>query len=363
MKDLKYWVAFSKILQLGPKRFRLLLSHFPNLEEAWRAPILELKKAGLEEKIVNLIEKRRKEIDPEKEMEILAKENIKVIPIKAKDYPKLLSEISSPPPLLYLKGEILSRDEFAIAIVGSRKPTQYGIQVTLEIAKDLALAGLTIISGLALGIDTIAHKMALEANGRTIGVLGGGIDWNSIYPKENKYLIEQILEKGGAILSEFPIGTPPLKQNFPFRNRIIAGLSLGTLVIEATETSGALLTARHAIENSREVFAIPGSIYSKSSVGPNNLIKMGGKLVTSAQDILEEFNLGSVKKIIKAREIHPDTKEEKKLLEFISENPINIDELIKKSGLAPSVVNSTLILMEMKGKVRNLGGGNYVIGK
>lgn len=362
MDDLKYWNAINLDPKIGPKRFKLLYNYFESMEEAFKADFSELKRAGLEDEVIDHFIAKRAEIDPDLEMEKLEKEKIRVITIRDKEYPKLLKEIYNPPALIYIRGKFTQADELALAVVGTRKVSSYGKQITPEIVRDLASLKITIVSGLALGVDTLAHQSALETKGRTIGVLGCGLDKQSIYPPANRKLAEQIKENG-AVITEYPIGTLPLKQHFPARNRIISGLALGTLVIEAPETSGALLTAKSALEQNRDVFAIPGPIYSKNSTGPNNLIKMGAKLVTQAQDILDELNLNLAVQYQETKKIAPDTKEEAKILEYLSKEPIHIDKLVEKSGLDAGTVSSTLTLMEMKGKVRNLGSLNYVLAR
>jgi DNA processing protein len=237
----------------------------------------------------------------------------------------------------------------------------YGLQVTPEIVCPLAQHGLTIVSGLAIGVDALAHLSALKAHGRTIAVLGTGVDARSLYPTQNRRLAEQIIEQGGAVISEFSIGTPPLKQNFPIRNRIISGLSLGTLVIEAARESGSLITARSALEQNREVFAVPGSAHSPTSAGPNNLLKMGARVVTSATDILDALNIEPRQEIIGKRKITADNLEEAALLPHLSREPRYIDALVKASHLGAPQVMSILTIMEIKGKVRNLGGMQYVL--
>lgn len=361
-KDIKYWNAINLDPKIGPKRFKFLYSYFGSMEQAWQADFSDLKKSGLEEEIINHFLAKRVEINPDQEIEKVEKEGLRIITIKDKEYPKLLKEIYNPPALLYIRGCFSKEDELALAVVGTRKVSPYGKQITPEVVRDLASSKITIVSGLALGVDSLAHQAALEAKGRTIAVLGCGLDKQSIYPSSNRKLAEQI-EENGAVITEYPLGTLPLKQHFPARNRIIAGLALGTLVIEAPEESGALLTARHALEQNRDVFAIPGPIYSKTSIGPNNLVKMGAKLVTSAQDILDELNLNLAVQYQATRKIVPDTKEEAKILKHLSKEPIHIDKLVEKTGLDAAAVSSTLTLMEMKGKVRNLGGMNYVLAR
>jgi len=286
----KYFNAFNLIGNIGPITFKKLLNYFNSLEIAWKSEINEFYKAGLNQSTIEQIKKQRPRINPDYEMERLEKEKIDIITIQDKSYPKLLKEIYAPPAILYIKGNFEPNDEFSLGIVGTRNFSDYGRHITPIITSELCKSNITIISGLAKGIDTIAHKTAIENNGRTIAVLGSGIDTNSIYPTINKYLAEKIIENG-AVISEFPINTMPLPQNFPQRNRIVSGLSLGVLVIEAPEKSGSMITARNALEQNRDVFAIPGNIISNNSSGPNKLIKMGAKLVSQTSDILKELNL------------------------------------------------------------------------
>ncbi len=362
--DIKFWVGFSNIPKIGPLRFKKIFNYFETMEQAWQANFNELCEAGLESKIAEEIVLKRNEIDLDVEMEKLKGEGINVITLKDENYPKLLSEIYSPPALLYYKGKFMpEQDEFSLAVVGTRKISNYGQQVASGIVRELANAGLTIVSGLALGTDTLSHKACLEANGRTLAVLGGGLDKQSVYPSYNRYLVDEIISSGGLVLSEYPIGTQPLKHHFPQRNRIVSGLSLGVLVIEAPEDSGALLTAWYALEQNREVFAVPGSIYNKNSIGTNNLIKMGAKMVTGANDVLEALNLNLVKDFVETKKIMPDSKEEAEILKYLSHDPLHIDDLVRQTNLDTKTVNSTLTLMEMKGRVKNLGGMRYVIGR
>ena len=355
------WLFFSLIPEIGPVRFKKLYSYFNNIKDAYEAPGLELLKAGLEEKIIHQIFKKKNEIDLEKEWQKLEKEKINFITIKEDNYPALLKEIYDPPAVLYWQGEFIKPSEFLFAVVGTRKPSSYGRQATAEIVKPLAQNRISIVSGLALGIDAIAHQATLENGGRTIAVLGSGLD--IIHPSINYRLAEKILEKGGLILSEFPLGAPPLKAHFPQRNRIISGLCLGTLIIEAPKRSGALITARYALEQNREVFCLPGSIFSPNSLGPNNLIKMGARLVTSYTDILETLNLEMAAEFQENQTISPDTAEEEIILKILSREPCHIDKIIEESKLKPSIINSALALMEMKGKVKNIGGMHYILGR
>lgn len=282
----------------------------------------------------------------------------KIIGKKDKSYPKLLREIPDPPPKLWIKGEIKKEDEAAIAVVGARRATNYGREVTEELVSALVSAGLTIVSGMARGIDSVAHKTALDSGGRTIAVLGSGID--VCYPPENKKLFGEIA-KDGAVVSEFEPGTPPNAWNFPQRNRIIAGLSLGVLVCEAAEKSGSLITASLAAEFGREVFAVPGPIYSKMSEGTSSLIKDGAKLVYSVKDILEE--LGGFEEIPKnfQRKATPDTPELKMILELLQDEPKHIDAIIKETKLSASRVSSLLSVAEISGVVKHVGAGVYAL--
>jgi len=363
-KDLKYWVGLSKIASLGPKRFSLLVNYFASMQQAWSASFSELCAAGLDNKIAEEVVLKRGEINLDLEMEKMAAENVQALILGDELYPKLLAETYGHPPILYYKGEFSPEaDEFSLAVVGTRKVSNYGQQVTPQIVRELTSASLVIISGLALGVDALAHEACLEAGGRTIAVLANGLDKENIYPSYNRYLADKILASGGLLLSEHPIGTQPLKHYFPQRNRIVSGLSLGTLVTEAPESSGALLTARHALEQNREVFAIPGSIFNTNSTGPNNLIKMGAQAVITAEDVLEALDLNLVKDFVATKKIVPDSKQETEILKYLSHEPVHIDELTRLTQLDTSVINSTLTLMEMKGRVRNLGAMMYVIGR
>lgn len=286
----KYFNAFNLVGKIGPIGFKKLLAHFDNLENAWSAKINEFSQAGLSRLIVEQINKQRPKINPDWEMERLAKHKIDLITIDDKNYPRLLKEIYAPPAALYIRGKLGLNNISGFGIVGTRKLSNYGSQITPLITTDLVKTGLTIISGLAKGIDTLVHQAVLDAKGQTIAVLGSGIDKSSIYPAVNIRLAEEI-SQDGAVISEFPINTKPIAQNFPQRNRIISGLSLGILVIEAPAKSGALITAKDALEQNRDVFAIPGDIFSKNSTGPNDLIKLGAKLVNKADDIIQELNL------------------------------------------------------------------------
>jgi DNA processing protein len=357
--DAKYYNSFNLLPQIGPIRLRKLKAYFPSMEAAWQAPINELIAAGLEEKIAGKIAAGRKDTNPDAEWEKLEKENIRLITETDKEYPRELLETSSPPVILYLKGKLI-KDEFRLGIVGSRKISEYGKRVAEDFASSLAQHRVTLVSGMAYGVDSIAHYHCLKNGGRTIAVLGSGLDEKSIYPSSNRRVAEEIAASG-CVISEYPIGTPPLRQNFPARNRIISGISRGILVIEASHTSGSLITARFALEQNREVFAVPGSIYSTNSEGTNSLIRMGARAVTKAEEVLEEFNLDLDPKIKKAKEIIPDTPEEEAVLANLSpDEAIHIDKLTLKVGMKTPALSSLLTLMEIKGMVRDIGGMRYI---
>lgn len=336
----------------------LLEGHFGALSRAWSADALELTGAGLDPGTARHIVKSRPEIDPDKELEGVTSAGVRVVTWHDADYPSRLGEIYDKPPVLYVKGELPSDRDRLVAVVGTRKPTAYGRQVAHQLSSELARAGVTIVSGLARGIDGIAHRAALEAGQRTVAVLGSGVD--VIYPREHTSLAEQIVANG-AIISEHPMGTRPNAQNFPRRNRIISGMTLGTVVVEAPEGSGALLTASHAIEQDREVFAVPGNIFSPSSQGTNRLIRdSSAKLVSSVEDILEELNLSTVTHQLELAAFFPEDEAEAAVLKFVSFDPVHIDEITRNSALAASTVSSALTMMELKGLVKQVGGMNYM---
>ena len=286
-------------------------------------------------------------------------EEIKTINIQDKNYPKLLKKIKNAPEVIYYRGEMKS-DENCFAVVGTRRFSPYGKQVALEMAGDLAEAGLIIVSGLAPGIDTFAHTATVERRKRTIAVLGTGVDEKSIYPQSNLKLAQKILETGGALISEYPPDQRGTQFTFPQRNRIISGLSLGILVIEAKEKSGALITAHYAFEQNRKVFAIPGPIHSLNSKGCHYLIKRGAKLVESANDILKDLNLPAGRQVYQ-KGIIGETEEENLILNVLKEEVLDIDKIIEKTKLSAAKVASTLAILEIKGKVRNLGGNTFAL--
>lgn len=283
---------------------------------------------------------------------------IKSIKIEEKGYPQELKKIKDAPKILYYKGILPTSDEKCLAIIGTRRCSPYGQQVALKISGELADTGLTIVSGLAPGIDTFSHKAVVEKRKRTIAVLGTGLDEKSIYPQINLDLSRKILEYGGCLISELPEGTPGSKFSFPKRNRIISALSLGVLVIEAKEKSGSLITAGYAIKQNKKLFAVPGQIYSINSSGPNKLIKNGAKLITSSNDILNELGISMIKTSTCDKN-YKITMEEKLILEALKYEPLHIDKIIEKTKLNAPLVVSTLALIEISGKIRGLGGNIY----
>lgn len=357
---LKYWVGFSRIPGIGRVKISQLLDYFTSLEHAWKAPAGELKKAGLDSRTINTIVNLRSRISLEAEVENLKQYKVKVLTCDSPAYPKRLKEIYDYPPVLYVRGNLSSEDECCLAVVGTRRATVYGRQVTEEIVNDLARSKITIVSGLAKGIDSIAHRAALEAGGRTIAVFACGLD--IVYPAENAKLAREIMEHG-ALISEYPLGTKPKADNFPRRNRIMSGLSLGVLVVEAGENSGALITANQALEQNREVFAVPGSILSPASRGTNQLIQEGAKLVRNYVDILEELNLAAMAQQLEMKELIPSNETESLILKQLSHEPTHIDDICRNSKLTTALVNSTLTMLELKGMVKQVGRLNYVIAR
>ena len=287
------------------------------------------------------------------------KDKVEIIKKSSRNYPEILKEIHNAPKQLYVRGNLPKDHNLNFAIVGTRAASDYGRTLAFKIAKELAELGFNIVSGLALGIDTQAHLGALEGKGKTTAVMGSAIDNNSIYPSENLNLVKKIISSGGAVISEYEPGTKSEIWFFPERNRIISGLSRGVLVVEAPEKSGALITARLALEQNREVFAIPGSIFSKNSLGANNLIKSGAKMVTTVDDILEELNLMDLKTEEGIKEEENLTEKEKIILKIIEKEPIHIDKICKISKMAAGQVLSIVSVLEIRGIIKNIGGGKF----
>ncbi|RPJ23967.1 MAG: DNA-protecting protein DprA [Chloroflexi bacterium] len=357
MNDKRYWIGFNLIKGIGAVRMQALIRHFGDLEVAWKAAPVELARAGLGLKVIERIVQARENIDLERLWGRIESQGIKILTWEDESYPQRLKEIDQPPPVLYIRGEYLPDDVFAVAIVGTRRVTPYGRQITEELSSFLAANGMTVVSGLARGVDSIAHQTSLKAGGRTIGVLGSGVD--KIYPPENRALAEQMMERG-AIISDYAPGTPPDASNFPPRNRIISGLSLAVVVIEAGETSGALITAEFAAEQGREVFDIPGSILAPQSKGTNKLIKNGALPLLSVNDLMQALDLTRVGEQKAARKSIPADETEARLMSVLGEEPLHVDEIRNQAELPIEKVSATLALMELKGMVRQVGGMNYV---
>ena len=355
-------VLLAHFPKITVRRYRNLMAAFSNIDEAWQGSAGDFKKTGWEDNLAREFLLWRDKLDIEKTQKILDQEQIHCVTMDDPEYPPLLKEIYDPPFCLFVRGD-LNNLTFPLAVVGPRKYSQYGEQVTHEIVAPLARHGITIVSGLALGIDGIAHEATLQAGGRTVAVLGCGNDKYHIQPAAHRLLANQIIESGGAVITEYPPGTLPNTFTFPRRNRIIAGISLGALVVEASEESGSLITAQCALDNGREVFSVPQNITSETAAGSNNLLKMGARLVTSHQDILDALNLHDIKQYVTSRDIVPDSPSEATLISYLSREPVHIDQLIKQSTLDSPTVNSTLTLMEMKGRVRKVGGMMYVLAR
>lgn len=349
-----YFAAFAAYSKINTQNWQRILGYFPGLSEAWNAGAGDFIKAGVSKEFVEGFFDFKKKTSPEAEFEKLEKHGVDIITILDEGYPKNLKEIFTPPVVLYVRGELKPEDELSIAIVGSRRATDYGRRATKEVAEGLAEAGITIVSGLALGLDAEAHKAAITKKSRTIAVLANGLD--QIYPLTNKPIGDKILENG-AIISEQPIGMPPLKQNFPARNRIISGLSLGMLVTEAGDKSGTLYTANFALEQNRLIYAIPGPIYNPLAHGPNNLIKMGAKPVTSAEDILEDLGIEAAP----AKKALPETPDEVMIFEILENEAKHIDEITRLSEKTSGEISRILTMMEIKEKVKHLGGMVYTL--
>lgn len=362
-EETAYWVAFSVFPGIGPVRFGLLLDYFGSAKDAWLASPELFRKIKLGEKLTDQFIHFRKTFDLLEYLKKLESQHVSVLTLSDSRYPKLLKQISDAPFVLYVKAkpgmEKLQLDR-TIGVVGTRKITHYGQDVTKRLVEGLVSYGFTIVSGLAYGVDAAAHQAAIEAHGKTIAVLGCGID--IIAPPSNARLYHQIADEGmGAIVSEMPLGLRPNKGLFPARNRIISGLSLGVVVTEGAHDSGALITARNATEQGREVFAVPGPITSPYSRGPARLIKDGAKLVESVEDILEELKFTNLTNLTNKKQPKGDTKEEQKILDLLKDRQMHIDELVRATGLQTPIVSSTITVLEMKGIVRDYGEKEYGI--
>jgi DNA processing protein len=356
------WLALSFIDGLGRVSYRNLIRRFGSPERIFKASIKDLERVeGLKPKVIKQLKKSNQTARIKKELELMRKYQVTLVTLLDENYPSNLLTIYDPPPFLYVKGELKKSDKVAVAIVGSRFASHYGKLVTERISRDLALEGVTVVSGLARGIDTSAHRGALSVKGRTIAVMGCGIDVN--YPIENKKLREEIT-LSGALISEFHMSTPPASSHFPIRNRIISGLSLGVVVVEATHRSGSLITARLALDQGRDVFAVPGSIDSLRSRGTHRLIKEGAKLVEEAQDIFTELlpQIRGRPQLIEQRHDKGEllSEEAKSILNLLEQGQLQIDRVITETGLSSSRVSYTLLDLELRGFIRQLPGKVFV---
>lgn len=356
--------ALSLIPGIGNKTLRDLIVHFGSAEAIWEADEKSLLAInGLGPITVAAIVAGRNSLHPEKELEKITGQGINILAFTDETYPRLLKEIPDAPMILFVRGNYDWKEKPLIAIVGTRKFTSYGEQVAERLATDLAHAGYVIVSGLAFGIDSIAHKAALVAGCETLAILGSGVDEASISPQSHLPLSRAVINSG-ALISEYLPGTKATEGTFPARDRIIAGMTLGTVVIEAPEKSGALITARLALDYNREVFAVPGSIFSPASLGTNRLTKAGAKIVTSVQDILEEFPRthsarNAPEETAPTAHLHLSPEEEK-VLRLLSHEPLHVDKIIKEARLETSSANSILTLLEIKGLIRDVGSMHYI---
>ena len=360
-----YWLVLNMVPGIGRKMYHRLINHFHSPQNVFQASHNQLMRVeGIGENLAKAITSFEVDKAIKQEKKLISLNRVSILTFQDDAYPENLKKIYDPPPVLYLKGSLEKSDNIAVAIVGTRNPSRYGKLVTEKITSELAVRGITIISGMASGIDSLAHRSAISAKGKTIAVLGCGV--NITYPAENAFLKEKIQENG-AVISEFPMSSKPERTNFPMRNRIISGLSLGTIVIEAMEKSGALITSDFALEQGKDVFAVPGNINSLKSKGTNRLIKMGAKLVENAEDIIEEFPY-EIKMLLqsgnkqKAKTVVPDmSDDEKKIYSLISEEEIHIDALIQKSCLSSQKVSALLIQLELKDMIKQQSGKMFVI--
>jgi DNA processing protein len=351
-----YWVGFNLVRGIGSVRLKGLLDFYGSLEIAWQSPVEGLRAAGLSPKLIENLRAVQSKHLLETTWQNLQKSDIQVLTWEDETYPRLLREIDQPPPVLYVRGSLAEQDNTSVAIVGTRRMTVYGRQVAEELGAFLASHGVTVVSGLARGVDRIAHEAVLKAGGRTIAVLGSGVD--RIYPPEHQSLAERITRQG-AVVSDYAPGTPPESINFPPRNRIISGLSLASVIVEASEESGALITANFAANQGREVFAVPSGIYAPQGKGTNRLIRDGAHPLLKFEEILDELNLGSVQDHQAARMLLPADMFEARLLEVLNREPQHVDEICAQSGLPIEQVSATLTVMELKGMVRQVGGMNF----
>ena len=358
MDERYHWLALNFIPGIGPVLVRTLLDRFGGPEHVFKASRRELETVeGIGERLAALITETDIQGKVRSELKLVEELNASIVTFTDKSYPNNLKQIYDPPPLLYVRGDLQAKDDLAISMVGSRLSSSYGRMITERIAGDMARHGVTIVSGMARGIDSAAHRGALSAGGRTIAVLGCGVD--IVYPPENRRLFEEITVHG-AVISEFPMSTPPEGTNFPRRNRIISGLSLGVVVVQADSRSGSLITAGLALEQNRDVFAVPGNVGMARSRGTNRLIKQGAKLVESADDILEEILPRFQHQGLEPTDVKPSLEdEEERVFRIIEDEPAHIDSIIAQTGMDASRVSAILLQLELKGLVQQLPGKRF----
>lgn len=359
-RDRAFYVALSMVPDMGPGRMHRLLRHFGTMPAAWHAAPAAWRDAGLEPAVATKLERARGEIDPAGELARLAKADVSVLTWADAAFPPLLRQIPSPPICLYMRGRLETSDELAVAIVGTRNATDYGRSVTHRLASDLAAAGVTVVSGLARGIDAVAHRAALEVGGRTLAVFGCGLD--IIYPSEHRRLAAEAAAQG-ALISEYPLGRQPAADQFPVRNRLISGLSLGVVITESQERSGALITAEFASQQGRDVFAVPGSILNRSSAGPHRLIQDGAKLVMNVEDILSELNIHLTGRQAELTAAIPMSVDEERIYALLDGDPVHVDDLSARTNMPVQQVSSLLALMEVRGIVSAVGTLTYTRGR
>ena len=351
-----YWVAFDQVPYIGPARFARLRERFGALDRAWNAPVRDLEDA-IDQRAAESVVRSRGTYSPLREMERIERLGISVVTIRDPEYPILLAQIPAPPPVLYVKGEIRQEDHAAIAMVGTRRSTSYGRDVTTRFAQEFAEAGICVVSGLARGIDGAAHEAAIRGGGRTIAVLGCGVD--IVYPPEHKNLAARIAENG-AVISDYPPGRKPDAPNFPARNRIISGLSLGVVVVEAPARSGTLITVDFAADQGREVFVVPGSVLSENSAGGHRLLRDGARLVTCAADVMDDLRIGERREQAAVQQSLPLTEDERRLLNHVSGDPRHLDELMIAAGLSIAEGSGLVTMLELKGLIRDAGSRHFV---
>lgn len=351
-----YWIGFHHAPYIGPARIRKLRDAFGTLRAAWHAPAGQLR-AVLDERSIESLVRTRQTLSLDKELQRLDQLGVRVVTLADPDYPHLLAQISSPPPVLYVRGSLQPDDATAVAIVGTRRATAAGREVAARLARGLAEAGVTVVSGLARGIDGVAHQAALDAGGRTLAVLGSGV--NVIYPPEHRHLATRISD-AGALISDYPPDTKPDAVNFPPRNRIISGLSLGVVIVEAPAKSGALITCDFAADQGRDVFVVPGSVLSHATSGSNRLLRDGARAVTCVEDVLDDLQLFKRREQTAVQQALPMTDGERRLLALVTSEPQHIDDLAAAANVEIAEASALLTMMELKGIVRNAGAQHYV---